>query len=252
MDICSQAGCIVKAFLLAAGHGTRLRPLTDRCPKCLLPIRGTPMLDIWIEKCRGLGIREVLVNVHSHAEQVRQFVSRRKTGVRVEVVEEPTLLGSAGTLRANAAWVAGEELFWVFYADVLTNSDLRTMMATHLHKRMLATLGLYRVPDPSRCGIVKVGHDDIIEAFVEKPRVPESDLAFAGLMIGTPALFPLIPERLPSDIGFHLLPLLAGKMAAHHITDYLVDIGTLETYQHAQRTWPGTSFRETSDELQLR
>src|ERR1700691_1289584 len=101
----------MKAFLLAAGHGTRLRPLTDNLPKCLLPIKGTPLLAIWLEQCRRFGINEVLVNIHSLAAQVRDFLEQNRNGVQVHVVEEPALLGSAGTLRANANWVAGEDLF---------------------------------------------------------------------------------------------------------------------------------------------
>src|SRR6266705_1068473 len=109
----------MKAFLLAAGHGTRLRPLTDITPKCLLSIRGTPILELWLRLCRRHHVTDVLVNVHSHAEQVRRFISSNDFGVRVQVFEEETLLGSAGTVWANRDWVACEREFWVFYSDVL-------------------------------------------------------------------------------------------------------------------------------------
>src|SRR5437868_15251515 len=88
----------LKAFLLAAGHGTRLRPLTDGIPKCLVPIRGVPMLQIWLELCHLYGIDRVLINLHAHADQVRAFLRHRHYGPPVEVVEEPELLGRAGTL----------------------------------------------------------------------------------------------------------------------------------------------------------
>jgi mannose-1-phosphate guanylyltransferase len=229
----------MKAFLLAAGHGTRLRPLTDNLPKCLLPIKGTPMLAIWLEQCRRSGIREVLVNIHSHADQVRDYLARHKDGIEVRVVEEPALLGSAGTLRANAGWVASENLFWIFYADVLTSASLERMLTAHLAKNPLATLGVYRVPNPERCGIVRLGNEDVIEEFVEKPAQPASDLAFSGIMIATPKLLSAIPAREPCDIGFDLLPCLSGSMLAYRISEYLLDIGTPETYQRAQETWPG-------------
>lgn len=234
----------MKAFLLAAGHGTRLRPLTDTLPKCLLSIKGTPLLTIWLEQCRRFGIREVLVNIHSRAAQVREFLAQQATGIHVRVVEEPALLGSAGTLRANASWVAGEECFWVFYADVLTCTDLNVMMSKHMSRKPAATLGVYRVPTPKRCGIVTLGKDDLVEEFVEKPSRPASDLAFSGLMIATPKLLAAIPTREPCDIGFDLLPQLSGSMIAHRISDYLLDIGTPETYQRAQDTWPGLGSQE--------
>jgi mannose-1-phosphate guanylyltransferase len=111
----------MKAFLLAAGNGTRLRPLTDSVPKCLLPVRGVPLLEIWLNNCKAAGITDVLVNTHAHAETVRKFAAAQKSGVRIRIAEEPELLGSAGTLAKNREFVSGEESFVVLYADVLTN-----------------------------------------------------------------------------------------------------------------------------------
>ena len=230
----------MKAFLLAAGHGTRLRPITDNIPKCLVPIQGTPMLAIWLRLCKKLGIVELLINLHAHADIVQEFLHQFGGGdVRVHVAEEKELLGSAGTLRANRSWVEEEELFWVFYADVLHCADLPAMLRMHRQRRLAATLGVYEVPDPSRCGIVTTNAEGVIEDFVEKPACPTSNLAFSGLMIGTPAVLDAIPKGIPTDIGFHVLPKLKGQMQAFPIRDYLIDVGTLENYQHAQATWPG-------------
>lgn len=103
--------CSMKAFLLAAGHGTRLRPITDNLPKCLVPIQGVPMLAIWLSVCKELGISEVLINLHAHADSVSAFLRQNHhSGVRVHVSEEKQLLGSAGTLRANRDWVQKENL----------------------------------------------------------------------------------------------------------------------------------------------
>lgn len=229
----------MKAFLLAAGHGTRLRPLTDTIPKCLLPVRGAPMLSIWLDLCHRHGICEVLINAHAHGEQVRGYLAAHQNGVKVSVVDEPVLLGSAGTVLANRDWVAGERYFWVLYADVLTNVDLGRMMQFHLERQGLATLGGYEVPDPGRCGIMRVDADGIVRGFVEKPKKPVGRLAFSGLMIADAALLDQIPESRPADMGFDVLPRLAGKVAAWPVSDYLLDIGTLENYELAQKTWPG-------------
>ena len=144
----------MKAFVLAAGHGTRLKPLTDHMPKCLVPIRGIPMLEIWLEICHRAGIGEVFLNLHAHAEVTRSAVSQFRLGSKVVISEEHILLGSAGTLRQNRDWVAGEKEFWVFYADVLTTVDLTRMLAFHRSQPAAATIGVYRVSDPRRCGIV--------------------------------------------------------------------------------------------------
>jgi mannose-1-phosphate guanylyltransferase len=229
----------MKAFLLAGGLGTRLRPLTDSTPKCLLPIQGTPILQIWFALCRGYGIEEVLVNVHSHADLVRRFISEHKDGLTVRIFEETVLLGSAGTVVANRDWVRNENSFWVFYADVLTKTDLNKMLAFHNSRGQIATIGVYEVADPSRCGIVTVDDSGIVRDFVEKPEVPRGNLAFSGLMLATPALLDAVPDVIPVDLGFHVLPRIVGRMAAYLITDFLVDIGTLETYRTGQDAWPG-------------
>lgn len=230
---------LMKAFLLAAGQGTRLRPITDKVPKCLVPICGVPMLKIWMEICRNAGVEEVMVNLHTHADSVRRWLGTNADGVRVRIAEETTLLGSAGTLLANRDWVATETCFWILYADVLTNTSLSRMLEFHLARQPAATLGLYQVPDPSRCGIVSFDEEMVIWEFVEKPAQPRSRWAFSGVMIGTPELINQIPSRYPADLGFDVLPQLVGQMLAYPISDYLLDIGTLENYQAAQNTWPG-------------
>jgi mannose-1-phosphate guanylyltransferase len=230
----------LKAFLLAAGHGTRLRPLTDSTPKCLLPIRGIPILSIWLEVCRRFGIDEVLINVHAHSAAIREFLQSQGDNVLVSVVEEEELLGSAGTLRANRDWVAEEAFFWVFYADVLHNINLAEMQRIQVARNPMATLAVYQVPDPTRCGIVNVERDGTISEFIEKPKHPRNDLAFAGILMATPAVIDEIPNRLPVDIGFDLLPRLTGRMLAYRVSDFLIDMGTMENYQAAQTSWPGT------------
>lgn len=233
----------MKAFILAAGNGTRLKPLTDTVPKCLVPVRGVPMLSIWLRLCRSLGVEEVTVNLHSHAGAVRQFLADNKPEVPVRITEEPELLGSAGTLRNNRDWIRGEERFWVFYGDVLTSANLGPMLALHDSLRPIATLGLYKTAHPASCGIATLDQNGTICEFVEKPLHPAGDLAFSGVMIGTPEMLDEIPPVTPVDIGFHLLPRLVGRMAGFHIREYLKDIGTLAAYAEAQREWPGRSER---------
>ena len=103
----------MKAFLLAAGVGSRLRPMTDTIPKCLVPIGGQPLLDIWLDAFDRAGVDEVLVNLHHLPDVVRRRLAAHKGTPAVHMVYEPELLGSAGTLAANRQWVDGEDLFLV-------------------------------------------------------------------------------------------------------------------------------------------
>jgi len=229
----------MKAFLLAAGKGERLRPLTETLPKCMVPIQGVPLLTIWLELCRRHEIYDVLVNTHSHTDLVKSYLGNRQTDLRVQITEEKTLLGSAGTLRTNRAWACSEREFCVFYGDVLTNTNITRILEFHRKHKQVATLGVYEAAYPSRCGIVTVDSSHIVRGFVEKPQIPSGNLAFSGILIATPAIFDVIPDQVPADIGFDLLPKLVGSMAAYRIADYLVDIGTPATYERAQLTWPG-------------
>jgi mannose-1-phosphate guanylyltransferase len=229
----------MKAFILAAGKGERLRPLTDTIPKCLLSIQGVPVLGIWLELCRRHGIDEVLVNTHSHADSVRGYLQHHRRYVRLHIAEEGSLLGSAGTVLTHRLWVGSERDFWILYADVLTNTNLTDMLEFHRRQKQVATLGVNRVANPHQCGIVTVDREGVVQQFVEKPTNPSSDLAFSGILLATPAIFDVIPTRIPTDIGFDVLPNLVGRMAAYPISQYLVDIGTPASYQYAQETWPG-------------
>jgi mannose-1-phosphate guanylyltransferase len=229
----------MKAFLLAAGNGERLRPLTNQIAKCLVPIQGVPLLSIWLELCRRHGIDEVLVNTHAHADGVRNHLKHHSDGIRVHLVKEETLLGSAGTLAANRQWVQSEPEFWIFYADVLTNMNLTRMLASHRAARRVATMGVYTATNPRDCGIVTIDRYHTVQAFVEKPSRPASNLAFSGILLATPSILDEIPPRVPADLGFHVFPRLIGRMAAHMISEYLLDVGTPRAYSAAQLDWPG-------------
>ena len=205
------------------------------------------MLQIWMENCREAGVDEVTINLHSHADIVRSWVNNNRNGIRIHLLEEHTLLGSAGTVLVNRDWVASDSCFWILYADVLTTANFFSrMLEFHLAHRPIATLGLYQVPDPSRCGVVSFDDNLVIRDFQEKPAAPKSRWAFSGVMIGTPALLDEIPAHYPVDFGFEVLPRLTGQMLAFPISEYLTDIGTLENYQAAQASWPGLETRGKS------
>lgn len=224
---------------MAAGNGTRLLPLTHSVPKCLLPIQGVPLLQVWLENCSMSGITEVLINAHCHAEQVKDFVKRQSTSVRISIAEEKHLLGSAGTLAENRNFTRGEASFFILYGDVLTNMTLKDMLLFHAEKKVMATLGVCRVPNPSQCGAVTFDRNHVVRTFVEKPAQSSAKWAFSGVMIASPAIFDFVPAYRPADIGFDLLPRLTGQMAAYPISAYLRDIGTLDSYTAAQSSWPG-------------
>src|SRR4029077_7217517 len=116
----------VRALILAGGLGTRLRPLTDEVPKCLISIAGQPLLNIWIECLAEAGIVEARINTHALAEVVRAYIEQVNTNGRLRLTEsyEPALLGSAGTITANANLADGADQVVIIYADNLSDIDL--------------------------------------------------------------------------------------------------------------------------------
>jgi mannose-1-phosphate guanylyltransferase len=227
----------MKAFLLAAGLGTRLRPITDSTPKCMLRIGDRPLLDIWLDALAKAGVHEVLVNLHHHAPVVRSHVAARSGPPAVRMVEEQELLGSAGTLLANRSFVDGEEMFLAVNADNLTDFDLGVLVDAHRDGGAIATLSLFRAPRPSECGVVDV-EDGRVVGYVEKPADPPSDLANAGMYAFHPSVLDVIAGPRPKDIGYDMLPRLVGRARAVTIDGcYFIDIGTPAALERARDEW---------------
>jgi mannose-1-phosphate guanylyltransferase len=231
----------MKAFLLAAGLGTRLRPITDTTPKCLVEIGGRPLLDIWLDALTKAGVDQVLVNTHHLADQVKARVADRSTPPIVRLSHEPVLLGSAGTLLANRDFVADDDMFLVINADNLTDFDLGQLIDAHRAGGTIATLSVFRAPRPSECGIVEVAADGRVVGFVEKPAEPMSDLANAGMYAFHPSVLDEIPDGTPRDIGFDLLPRFVGRARVVTLEDdcYFRDIGSVVALELARNEWEG-------------
>jgi len=235
----------VKAFLLVAGRGERLRPLTDTVPKCLLPINGIPLLQIWLECLARAEIDEVMINTHWLHETVVAFVAdwvSHHKRIKISLFYEPVLLGSAGTLLANRNWT-GREPFFIIYGDNLAGIDLKKMMQFHKKNKQPLTIRVYRGADPERAGIVCLDENDIVVDFEEKPEKPKSDLGAGGIYIADYRIFDFFPapEERPAnealDLSYHVLPSMVGKMKAYDSGEFSMDIGTFQSYEDAQRLY---------------
>jgi mannose-1-phosphate guanylyltransferase len=233
----------VKAFLLAAGVGSRLRPLTDTVPKCMVPIDGQPMLGTWLDALDRAGVDEVLVNLHHLPHAVTGYLSEHARAPRVHTFMEPELLGSAGTLLANRDWLGRDEPFLVCYADNLTDFDLRLLLEAHHAHRPVATLAVFHSERPSAGGVVELDDFGRVVGFTEKPTHPVSDLTNAGMYVFEPGVLDEIDGPPPLDIGYDLLPRLVGRARAVPVEGYFRDIGTPEAYRRAREEWPARALR---------
>lgn len=230
-----------------------MRPLTDEMPKCLLPINGKPLLQIWMEHLAANGISEVLVNTHWNAGKVERFIAEAdaermfefgetERWPKVRLFHEDALLGSAGTIWANRAWVEDEHPFYILYGDNLTDVNLRELHRFHQAHEKPFSLGVFTTRHPERCGIAVTDRKGTVIDFVEKPKHPKSDLAAAGIYMADNRIFEVFPRSGAKnaflDMGFDIIPSLVGQMKAWPIDSFLMDIGTPESYREAQRLWP--------------
>ncbi len=218
----------VRAMLLAAGLGTRLRPLTDSVPKCLVPVGGRPLLAHWESALLAAGVARVRINTHHLAEAVNCFAreAHNRSAMRWDTVHEPTLLGSAGTIAANADFADGAETVLVIYADNLSDIDLAAMLTAHRQSGLPVTMALFHAPNPRACGIATLDGGGVVSEFVEKPTTPRSELANAGVYAFTPAAWLEVAMMRAFDLGFDVLPRFVGRMLGFPIRGYHRDIGT--------------------------
>lgn len=215
-----------KALLLAGGLGTRLRPITETVPKCLVPVAGRPMLDYWYDALEKTGITDVLLNTHHHVEQVRDHIRRTNAARSLHVTEayEPTLLGSAGTVHANRGWADDADAVVIIYADNLSDVDLSALLAFHSAHDDPFTMMLFHTAYPSQCGIATLDGNRIVD-FVEKPEHPASDLANAGLYVVDADAWRAIADMNVFDFGFDVLSHYIGRMQGFSHEGYHRDIG---------------------------
>jgi NDP-sugar pyrophosphorylase family protein len=241
----------MKAMILAAGLGTRLRPLTDDRPKALVEISGRTLLEITLSRLRAFGVREVIINVHHFADMILDYLKAKKNfGMRIEASREDLLLDTGGGLK-KAAWFFLEDFsrsasstgdssrldvpFLLHNVDVISNIDLHRMIQFHMKNHALATLAV-QARETSRyllfndqlqlCGR-RAGHDQKTEIVRSSNHL--QPLAFSGIHVISPGLLPMMTEEgIFSIIPSYLrLSAQGEKILAFHADEfYWRDLGT--------------------------
>lgn len=226
----------MRALLLAAGLGTRLRPLTDTMPKCLVRIKGQPLLGIWLERLTQAGIGPFLINTHYLAGQVEAFIDSSPYRDQVTLVNELALHGTAGTLIANLDFFQGQDGLLI-HADNYCLADFTAFRQAH-HNRppeCVMTMMTFRTTDPSSCGIVELDERGVVIGFHEKLAKPPGNLANGAVYILSAKLLKRLGTDLHAvtDFSTEILPKFIGEIYSYQTCDLFLDIGTLENLRKA-------------------
>jgi NDP-sugar pyrophosphorylase family protein len=230
----------MKAFILGAGLGTRLKSLGLDCPKVMVPIGGKPLLQHHFELFREHGIRDFVVNLHYMPDKIRDhFGDGSALGIHITYSFEPELVGTAGAVK-KMEHLLRDGPFVVFYGDNLVSFALPELLDFHHASRALATVALFESPEPWTGGVVETQADGRILRFVEKPPREEvtSNLINAGIYVLEPAVLDAIPAGEFYDFGKDLFPKLLARgqpLYAMKPRAYIQDVGTPERLAKAQR-----------------
>ncbi len=229
---------MVKGMILCAGKGTRLMPLTEKCPKPMVKVLNKPVIDYNIELFRKYNILNIAINLHHHADVIVNYLGDgTKKGVNIVYSIENQILGTAGAIKKLEEFF--NNTFVLIYGDVLSKTNIDFLLSFHKSKGAIATIGLYEVENPTECGIVECDDNDRVVRFIEKP-IKENvftNVANAGIYALEPGVMKFIPENTYFDFGKDLFPLLLKNnitIYGYLIKEYLIDIGSIEKLKRAE------------------
>jgi mannose-1-phosphate guanylyltransferase len=224
----------MKVILLAAGFGTRLRPITNEIPKCLVPIKGKPLLQIWLENLTKAGLNSFLINTHYLHLEVKKFVTNSEFNNFCRLVYEEELLGTAGTIIRNLDFADNEDLL-VIHADNYCLQDMKIFINSHKSrpKECLMTMMSFECDVPKNYGILKVNNENVLTGFYEKREgIDEGNIANGAIYILSPEFQKILRKDYLECIDFSLdiIPNFLSKIFVYHSNDLMVDIGTVDNY----------------------
>ena len=226
----------MRTFLLAAGLGTRLRPLTYNIPKCLVSIKGLPLLGIWLKRLTEANIGPFLINTHYLPEQVEAFIKASPYCEQVTLINEIELKGTAGSLIANLDFFQGEEGL-IIHADNYCLADFTAFQRAHINRppECLMTMMTFRTNNLSSCGIVKLDERGIVSDFYEKVDHPPGNLANGAIYILTPELLKKLGTdyRESKNFSTEIISQFIGRIYSYETSQIFIDIGNPDNYDQA-------------------
>ena len=231
----------MRALLLAAGLGTRLRPITDTIPKCLVLINGKPLLAYWLELLVSAGIKDILINTHYLSEVVDNYVQKSEFAEFITIAYEEELLGTAGTLLKNKARFSDGPTILI-HADNLSCFSMSDFIKTYNERSadVEITMMTFNTDSPKKCGILEVDSNGIVHEMHEKVDNPKSNYANGAVYILSDSIIDFISSLNKNvlDFSIDILPNFMGKINTYHNNTYHRDIGDLISLNKAIEEYP--------------
>jgi mannose-1-phosphate guanylyltransferase len=223
----------MKAILLAAGFGTRLRPITDNIPKCLVPIKGKPLLEFWLDKLTDCGINNFLINTHYLSYKVNNFIQSSVYKSKISVSNETFLLGTAGTLIHNLDYFDNNDGILI-HADNYCEDDFIEFIQAHNNRpnSCLITMMTFRTDAPNSSGIIEINHEKVVIGFHEKVINPPGNLANGAIYLLSKEFIGILKIKYKDSKEFtiDILPDFIGRIYTYETKKIFLDIGTIENY----------------------
>ena len=231
----------LRALLLSAGYGTRLKPLTDNIPKCLVNIKGKPMLEHWLSKLEDIDCEKVLINTHYLHHKVNDYLSKREMKkMTIKKEYEKELRGTAGTLIHNHEFFKGSKIIMI-HVDNMTNFEIRDLIEAdeERSKDCLFTMLTFKTNCPEKCGTIIRDNQMILREFHEKSSNPPSNIANAAIYAFDYDFLERLISDLPeaNDFSLEVIPFYLGKIQTYHTDKHFIDIGTFENLKIARERY---------------
>ena len=229
----------IRALLLSAGLGTRLRPITTSIPKCLVEINKKPILEDWICKLEQLGCEAVLINTHYLHKKVNYFLSKRKkSSILIQETFEKNLLGTVGTLINNSQFFEGCKIIMI-HVDNMTKFNLSELLEADRFRPdyCFLTMLTFNTDNPSKSGIVVKDEKNVLKEFYEKVENPPSDQANAAIYVFDYDFIEKLKKDFPfaKDFSLEIIPNFMGRIFTFHTNEKLIDIGTKDSLLKARK-----------------
>lgn len=242
----------ITGVLLSAGLGTRLKPITDSVPKCLVEVNGKPLIDHWIEKFELVDCGKLIVNTHHLSSKVIKYLENHKTHLDIDIRHEEQLLGTAGTVISLKKEIENNMVI-LAHGDNMTNLDLEGIVNAYRNRprESILTMLTFRTDRPEMCGIVKTDADGIVRGFYEKVHDAPGFIANGALYVFGKECLELMDQLNAGcklfDFSLDVIPNMIGKINTFHTTDKFIDIGTPETLAQARLIWSNNNGEKDAE-----